>query len=106
LYDDKKTGKVVETYRSYVFATAVDDQLHFSCIWTGMRDSTGKVILDRRSNVMKELSDRTLTARQLHDFEKGVLETLHSNPKEAPFGLLYHVDKGRPHIVNRNGSWC
>lgn len=73
----------------------MNDDGEFGGIWHAIRDTTAKVIADRRSALLRDLADRTSAARTLHSFESGLLETLDANPKEAPFGLLYFVDQHR-----------
>lgn len=33
------------------------------------------------------------TVRTIHEFERGVLESLHSHPKDAPFAQLWFVEE-------------
>ncbi|CAK9780214.1 unnamed protein product [Cutaneotrichosporon oleaginosum] len=96
LYRDSH-GKTYETYRSGVWSVVMNDEGEFGGVWYAHRDSTAKVVSDRRVAMLRELAERTSAARTLHSFETGLLETLHAHPKEAPFALLYLVDQ-RLHV--------
>lgn len=76
----------------------MNDEGEFGGIWYAVRDTTQKVLADRRTALLWDLADSTSSARTVHNFEAGLLETLLANPKEAPFGMLYFVDQHRKFI--------
>lgn len=94
LYRDER-GRTYETYRSGVWSVVMNDAGEFGGVWYAFRDSTAKVVADRRVAMLQELAESTSAARTLPSFETGLLETLHAHPKEVPFALLYLVDHRR-----------
>lgn len=90
-WDDK--GSLIEGYRSLLWAPIRNEAGGYGGIWHAARETTQKVIAERRSALLRDLGEKTSSCRTVSDFETGVLETLHVHLKDAPFAILYHADE-------------
>lgn len=93
LFQCPGSGKTYETYRNSQWIPLRDGDGEWVGIFNCNHDTTAKVLKERRGKVVRELSERTSTGGTMEDFTVGVLDTVAENPKDAPFAMLYHVEK-------------
>ena len=63
----------------------------FGGLWNATIETTKKVLAERRLATVREMGERTSIARTMDEFNSAVIEILSSNPRDAPFALLYNV---------------
>lgn len=74
----------------------------FGGLWNATIETTKKVLAERRLATVREMGERTSIARTMAEFNSAVLEILSTNPRDAPFALLYQV--GLESVPEKKGS--
>lgn len=93
LLKDKTDGKTYEGYCTQHWIPCREVTGEFSGLFFSSMETTATVLSERRSDVVRQMSERASIGRTMDDFESGILETLTANPKDAPFAMLYHVQQ-------------
>lgn len=70
-----------------------DDDGSVAGYFHGMFVTTHNVLSQRRTTVIKMMSERTASGRTVDEFHRGILQTLEDSPRDAPFAMLYHVER-------------
>ena len=71
------------------------DPRKFLGLFNFTRNTTRKVIAERRLRAMRELSDNLQASRNVEEYNSAILSSLGSEEiaKDVPFALLYHVSR-------------
>lgn len=86
-------GNLRETYRCQVFVPLKSENGGFGGVFHGTMDTTKKVIMERRSALLREIAERIGPTRTRDDFTANLLDTLRAHPKDAPFALVFNVEQ-------------
>lgn len=86
-------GNLRETYRCQVFVPLKGENGAFGGVFHGTMDTTKKVIMERRSALLREIAERIGPTRTKDDFTANLLDTLRAHPKDAPFALVFNVEQ-------------
>lgn len=61
-------------------------------LFNSTRDTTAKVLAERRLSTVRAIGERCSIARTMEEFDAGIIESLTDNPVDVPFALLYHAE--------------
>jgi hypothetical protein len=88
----RRHGYTEECYFDYTFSPIRDEEGRVGGIFNAVIETTYRVIGERRSRLLRELSERTATARSVDEACKLAAATLATAPADMPFCLLYSLD--------------
>ena len=88
----RRHGYTEECYFDYTFSPIRDEAGRVGGIFNAVVETTYRVIGERRSRLLRELGERTATARSVDEACALAAETLGSAPADLPFCLLYMLD--------------
>lgn len=86
-------GNLRESYRCQAFVPLKTENGNFGGVFHGTMDTTKRVIMERRSALLREIAERIGPTRTRDDFTANLLDTLRAHPKDAPFALVFNVEQ-------------
>ncbi|HET6575809.1 MAG TPA: ATP-binding protein [Fimbriiglobus sp.] len=87
-----------ETYFTYSYSPAPDDAGGIGGVFCAVTEDTGRVLGRRRLKTLRELGARTTEeGRTAEQACTVAADTLHDNPNDVPFALLYLLDPDGRH---------
>lgn len=89
----RRSGFLEEAYFSWSIVPLVDENGQVLGLYNPAFELTRRKIAERRMLTLREIGERTATAREVRDFWGQVLEGLQYNEYDAPFVLLYSVSE-------------
>jgi len=89
----RRSGFLEETYFSWSIVPLVDENGQVVGLYNPAFELTRRKIAERRMITLREIGERTATAREVKDFWGQVLEGLQYNEYDTPFVLLYSVSE-------------
>ncbi|KAF2751501.1 hypothetical protein M011DRAFT_464227 [Sporormia fimetaria CBS 119925] len=95
----KRHGFMEETYFSWSIIPIVGGDGTVAGLYNPAFEKTRRKIAERRMLTLREVGERTATARDVKSFWGQVLEGLTENERDTPFALIYSVS-------DDNGSDC
>jgi PAS domain S-box-containing protein len=87
----KRNGFLEETYFSWSIIPMVGEDGTVMGLYNPAFEKTRRKIAERRMLTLREVGERTATARDIHSFWQQVLIALTENEYDTPFALLYSV---------------
>ena len=87
----RRSGFLEETYFSWSIVPLVDGNGQVVGLYNPAFELTRRKIAERRMLTLREIGERTATAREVKDFWGQVLQGLQYNEYDTPFVLLYSV---------------
>ncbi|TID26531.1 histidine kinase hhk13p [Venturia nashicola] len=88
----KRSNYLEETYFSWSIIPMVGSDGAVTGLYNPAFEKTRRKIVERRMLTLREVGERTATARDVKGFWKQVAEALDYNPFDTPFVLLYSVN--------------
>ncbi|MCJ1361870.1 hypothetical protein MMC16_000970 [Acarospora aff. strigata] len=89
----KRSGFLEETYFSWAIVPLVGESGEVVGLYNPAFELTRRKIAERRMLTLREIGERTATAREVRDFWGQVLGGLRYNEYDTPFVLLYSVSE-------------
>lgn len=89
----RRSGFLEETYFSWSIVPLIDENGQVVGLYNPAFELTRRKIAERRMLTLREIGERTATAREVKDFWGQVLEGLQYNEHDSPFVLLYSVSE-------------
>lgn len=91
-----RSGYIEECYFSFSYSPIRDESGGVAGVFTPVKETTDKVIGERRLRTLNELALRGMQVADADEACEVVARTLAGNPHDLPFALLYRVgDDGR-----------
>lgn len=90
----RRNGILEETYFSFSFLPIVGNGGKIIAHYEPINETTREVISQRRMNTLLNAGQETAVVRDQKTFWSQVLECLHQNDQDVPFGLVYSVGDG------------
>ncbi|KAH7138538.1 hypothetical protein B0J11DRAFT_546282 [Dendryphion nanum] len=87
----KRNGFLEETYFSWSIIPMVGEDGSVMGLYNPAFEKTRRKIAERRMLTLREVGERTATARDVKSFWEQVLDALKENEHDTPFALLYSV---------------
>ena len=81
-----------EAYHTWMWVPILQEDGGFGGLWNATIDTTSKVLAERRLATVREMGEQTSVARTMDEFNSAVIDILGSNPRDAPFAMLYSVE--------------
>ncbi|KAE9982027.1 hypothetical protein EG328_011269 [Venturia inaequalis] len=88
----KRSNYLEETYFSWSIIPMVGSDGAVTGLYNPAFEKTRRKIVERRMLTLREVGERTATARDVKGFWKQVAQALDYNPFDTPFVLLYSVN--------------
>lgn len=88
----KRKGFLEETFWTFSYSPAYDDEGNIGGMFCSCYESTRKVLAQRRLKTIKDLAAATAQTRTLPDIGNQIKEVLCENEKDLPFALYYTID--------------
>ena len=88
----RRHGYTEECYFDYTFSPIRDEAGRVGGIFNAVVETTYRVIGERRDRLLRELGERTATARSVDEACTLAAATLGTAPADIPFCLLYMLD--------------
>ena len=89
----RRSGYLEETYFSWSIVPLVNECGQVVGLYNPAFELTRRKIAERRMLTLREIGERTATAREVKDFWGQVLEGLQYNEYDTPFVLIYSVSE-------------
>jgi signal transduction histidine kinase len=88
----ERHGYPEETYYTFSYSPAPNDQGGTAGILCANTDDTRRILGERQLALLRDLAERTGGARTAADALSAVPESLATNPRDLPFALVYLAD--------------
>lgn len=88
-----REGHHEEAYVTFSYSPIPDDHGGFGGILCPVTEETGRIIGERRMELLHDLAARTSDARTWHDACTLAATAIDTNPDDLPFALIYVIDK-------------
>lgn len=93
----QRYGYTEECYFDYTFNPIRNETGNISGILNVVQETTYRVLNDRRTSLLRELSHRSSFVKSDDEAFKAVMAALATNPADIAFAILYEVDADRQH---------
>lgn len=99
----ERFGYREETYYTFSYSPVPDDTGDIGGIFCANTEDTQRILGERQLTLLRELASQTYHAKSLGELYLKISESLHVDPKDIPFSLLYSLDKNNQ-ILTLSGS--
>ncbi|APA09653.1 hypothetical protein sscle_05g044230 [Sclerotinia sclerotiorum 1980 UF-70] len=89
----KRNGYLEECYFAWSIIPLVGEDGSVAGLYNPAWEKTRRVISERRMLTLREVGEKTATARNIKGFWSQVIKALEYNPFDIPFALLYSVNE-------------
>ncbi|KAJ8066268.1 hypothetical protein OCU04_005349 [Sclerotinia nivalis] len=89
----KRNGYLEESYFAWSIIPLVGEDGSVVGLYNPAWEKTRRVISERRMLTLREVGEKTATARNIKGFWSQVIKALEYNPFDIPFALLYSVNE-------------
>ena len=90
----ERSGFSEETYHTFSYSPAYDDELRVHGMLCVVTEVTDRVIGERRLRVLRDLAARTVGADETHECARRVCGVVSDYPLDLPFSAIYLTDPG------------
>ncbi|HKR14521.1 MAG TPA: ATP-binding protein [Pyrinomonadaceae bacterium] len=81
-----------ENYFTFSYSPIRDDDGEIRGIFCACYESTRQVIVERRLRTLRDLGGKVIDVKSAEEACEAASKTLHANPFDVPFGLIYLLD--------------